>query len=89
MAATYLALFALLSCLLGATSDGWCTGCGFSKVCCNNECVYGSNCIGRYCILDSHCTSYESCCNNQCKSGSDCLGFSCSIDVGEEFIAVG
>ena len=83
MAATSLALLVLLSCSLGATSNGWCTGnnaCSLSNVCCNNECVYGSNCIGRYCTLDSDCSSYESCCNNQCKSGFDCLGFSCSID---------
>ena len=83
MAGTSLALFALLSCSLGATSNGWCTDksdCSLNNVCCNNECVYGSNCIGRYCTLDSECSSFESCCSNQCQSGSDCLGFSCSID---------
>ena len=84
MAATSSALFALVFCSLGSTSSAWCTGnsdcTSLNNVCCNNECVYGSNCIGKYCTLDSHCSSHESCCNNQCKSGYDCLGFSCSID---------
>lgn len=83
MAATSLALFALLSCSLVAISNG-CTGkrdCSLSDhVCCNNECVYGSSCIGRYCTFNFDCSSHESCCNNKCKSGSDCIAFSCSID---------
>ena len=83
MAATSLALLALISCSLVATSNGWCTSkrdCGSSYVCCNNQCVHSSSCVGQSCTFQSDCSSYESCCNNQCKTGFDCIGFSCSID---------
>ncbi|XP_078356216.1 uncharacterized protein LOC144641030 [Oculina patagonica] len=76
-------LIALIAFSLLAVSDG-CTSksdCGvFNQVCCSNECVSSSNCIGRYCSSDSDCSSGESCCNKKCKSGVHCEGSSCSTD---------
>lgn len=61
MVVMFLVLFVLFFCLLGVISNGWCisnSGCmSLNNVCCNNECVYGLNCIGRYCIIDVDCFS--------------------------------
>ncbi|CAH3178836.1 unnamed protein product, partial [Porites evermanni] len=75
-----------VACSLFAVSIGWCTqsnlsSCSFEiQVCCNNECVFGSGCLGRFCSRDSDCAVSEICCINECVFGSDCLGHYCSTD---------
>ncbi|XP_044176406.1 tenascin-like [Acropora millepora] len=54
------------------------SSCGSYKVCCKNQCVYGSNCLGESCSLDSQCSVGESCCSGKCRYGSNCLGNYCS-----------
>ena len=54
------------------------SSCGSYKVCCKNQCVYGSNCLGESCSLDSQCSVGESCCSGKCRYGSNCLGKYCS-----------
>ncbi|XP_015758080.1 PREDICTED: keratin-associated protein 5-1-like [Acropora digitifera] len=60
----------------------WCSrsssSCGSYQVCCNSQCVYGSNCLGESCSWDSHCSVDESCCSGKCRYGSTCLGKYCS-----------
>ena len=68
-----------VACSLFAVSIGWCTqsnlsSCSFEiQVCCNNECVFGSGCLGGFCSMDSDCAVSESCCESRCRS--DCLGY--------------
>ena len=68
-----------VACSLFAVSIGWCTqsnssSCSFEiQVCCNNECFFGSGCLGRFCSVDSDCAVSESCCDSRCRS--DCLGY--------------
>ena len=85
MAARSFILFVLMTHSFAAVSNAWCTGdsdCGSDqgKVCCNNECVYGSDCVGQSCTFNSDCSSGESCCSSICKYGDDCVGYSCSFD---------
>ena len=64
-----------------SSTDCWDQGPG-PWACCNNECVQDSSCLGRYCVLQSECSSSESCCNDVCVVGSgSCLGQSCSISL--------
>ena len=49
-------------------------------VCCWHDCVRGSSCAGRYCVLDSDCATSEACCNNKCVRGPNCLGQSCILN---------
>ena len=68
-----------VACSLFAVSIGWCTqsnlsSCSFEiQVCCNNESVFGSGCLGGFCSMDSDCAVSESCCESRCRS--DCLGY--------------
>ena len=74
--------FALIASSLVAVSNGYCTqysdDCSINYVCCNNECVFGSDCLGQACSSDSDCAVVESCCSSYCRS--DCAGYSCSMD---------
>ncbi|XP_015758085.1 PREDICTED: keratin-associated protein 5-1-like [Acropora digitifera] len=54
------------------------SSCGSYQVCCKNQCVYGSNCVGESCSLDSQCLVGESCCSSKCRYGSNCLGSYCA-----------
>ena len=84
--ATSLLLFSLIASSLVDVSDGCsltsdCESAG--ELCCNNDCFYGSSCVGQSqqsCTSNTECDSGESCCYYQCKYGSDCIGYSCSID---------
>lgn len=68
-----------VACSLFAVSIGWCTqsnlsSCSFEiQICCNNECVFGSGCLGGFCSMDSDCAVSESCCESRCRS--DCFGY--------------
>ena len=58
--------------------DGSWSYCGSYQVCCRNQCVYGSSCLGQSCSMDSDCSFDESCCYNACQEGYDCSGSFCS-----------
>lgn len=61
-----------------------CFGCRFlpwlKKVCCSNECIRGSNCVGHTCKSFADCYTSESCCNAKCKDDVYCRGEFCTSD---------
>ena len=76
-------VFVLISFSLADVSSAWCnryylSDCNTGQVCCNNQCVYGSDCIGQSCSTSGDCNVGESCCNSLCKDGSCYIGESCS-----------
>ena len=56
-----------------------CEDCRESQVCCHNDCHWGSNCLGRDCKHDEHCSDGEMCCRDVCviKNGTSRLGCYC------------
>lgn len=56
-----------------------CEDCRESQVCCYNDCHWGSNCLGRGCEHDEHCSDGEMCCTSVCvvKHGTSRLGCYC------------
>ena len=81
-------LLVLFTSSLFKVSEGWCGGCKYDQVCCNNFCFYGSNCLGHPCTTGTgylDCSSGETCCNGVCVNGSDCVGKTCgySAECGE------
>ena len=62
---------------LFTVGDAYCYDCDLDQVCCRSDCIYGSNCLGVYCMYDSDCSSGESCCESSCVNGSNCQGQSC------------
>lgn len=56
-----------------------CKDCREKQVCCYNHCHWGSNCLGRDCKHDEHCSDGEICCGSLCfvKNGRSHLGCYC------------
>lgn len=56
------------------------------RVCCNKECVLGSNCLGRSCKSIFDCHEKEACCSGICKNVEDCNGDLCTsnFDCGRK-----
>ena len=56
--------------------------CNVGQVCCDDDCVDGSSCVGHVCFFDSNCAWGESCCGAPgiCVLGSNCLGQACTPD---------
>ena len=76
--AALLVLF--VSSLFVDITKGRCIGCGDGQTCCENVCIYGSNCLGYYCSSALDCATGENCCNSACVNGTSCLGQTCSSD---------
>ena len=77
--------FMLVACSLVAVGNGSCSrypssSCDFNQVCCQHQCITGSDCNNLYCQDNNDCSNGETCCSNQCKSGYDCNGFSCNLN---------
>ena len=78
-------LFVLISSLMHSAhgSDSSCGPCYFYEldhVCCNGECVLGSNCLGHSCSSSSDCFGDERCCGSTCKADPHCFGDSCKTN---------
>lgn len=54
--------------------------CEYKQVCCNNECITGSDCLNHYCTSENDCSFAEVCCNKKCRNSLNCEGFPCSTD---------
>ena len=61
-------------------TDNECYNQNDRLVCCGNKCVFGSNCAGRSCSLDSDCSVNQACCHSKCVAETNCAGRSCSLD---------
>lgn len=78
-------LFVLISSLMYSVdgSDNSCGPCLYNApnhICCNGECVLGSNCVDHSCLSSSDCSGDESCCGGTCKADRHCLGDSCKTN---------
>ena len=63
-----------------------CRGLLRRRVCCNKECVAGTNCLGHSCKSIFDCHKKETCCGGKCKSVGDCSGDFCTsnFDCGRK-----
>ena len=76
LAVTKVTLLALVTCNL---ADGSCDECRKDdQVCCSDDCINGSSCLGLSCSSDLNCSRGESCCSNVCVDQPNCLGRTCS-----------
>lgn len=64
----------------GTSCSRYSSSCGLDEVCCNNECIVGSDCFNHLCTFDDDCSTGESCCSKNCKNSVDCTGYNCFTD---------
>lgn len=63
----YLVLFVLVGSLAGALHATGCSQCDEAQVCCHNQCVNASDCVGQLCTIDTDCSfTDEVCCDGVC-----------------------
>ena len=69
----------IISVSLDRNEPSLCEDCRESQVCCYSDCHWGSNCLGRDCKHDEHCSDGEMCCNDVCvvKNSTSRLGCYC------------